>query len=451
MQVPPTGVAPPRLRRVLGLWDLVFYGMILIQPTAPVPLYGVAESLSDGHFVTTILLAMGAMVITAISYGRMAAIYPSAGSAYSYVSQGLNQHLGFVVGWAMLLDYLLQPLLSAVWIATAIHARYLPGVPYAVTALLVVALITALNLCGVKSSARANRVLLSVMCAVIAAFVFLAFRFLYGGGGWSGLFSMQPFYDPHTFRPGRILGATSFAALTYIGFDGVTTLSEEVHNPRKNVGLATVLVCVFTGLLGGLLVYLGQRVWPEWRAFPNLETAFLDVCQRVGGDALFQAMGIVMLLAMLGSGTAGGLGAARLLYGMGRDGVLPRRVFGSLSPRTGVPALNILIIGAIAYVGAVTLASIGNAFEHAGELLNFGAFLAFMGVNAAAFRRLGMGSSRAAILPALGFCFCAVIWWNLNSLSKTAGGLWLLAGIAFLVYRTRGLREPLPKIDFSEC
>jgi len=103
-----------RLMRVLGLWDLIFYGMVLIQPTAPIPLFGVAQKLSNGHAVTTILIAMLAMVITAVSYGRMAAIYPSAGSAYTYVGRAINPHLGFLIGWAMLLDYILQPLINSV-------------------------------------------------------------------------------------------------------------------------------------------------------------------------------------------------------------------------------------------------------------------------------------------------------------------------------------------------
>src|SRR5579864_8422161 len=108
--------AAPRLRRVLTLWDLIFYGLILIQPTAPIPLFGVAQKLSNGHTVTTILIAMLAMMITAFSYGRMASVYPSAGSAYTYVGKTINLHLGFLIGWAMLLDYLLQPLLNVIWI-----------------------------------------------------------------------------------------------------------------------------------------------------------------------------------------------------------------------------------------------------------------------------------------------------------------------------------------------
>ena len=139
------------MRRVLSLWDFVFFGIVLIQPIAPVPIWGVAQKLSDGHFVTTILLAMLAMLITAFSYGRMAAIYPSAGSAYTYVGRGLNPYLGFLVGWAMLLDYLIIPLVNGIWVAVVIHARYVPQIPYAVAMLLVAVFMVAPNLRGIKS------------------------------------------------------------------------------------------------------------------------------------------------------------------------------------------------------------------------------------------------------------------------------------------------------------
>jgi len=210
-------------------------------------------------------------------------------------------------------------------------------------------------------------------------------HFLFHRGRWSALFSVAPFYDAATFNVRRIWGATSFAALTYIGFDGITTLSEDVENPRRNVLLATVLVCFLTGLLSGAEVYLGQRIWPNWHTFPNLETAFMDICHRVGGPILFEAMGVILILAALGSALTGGLGAARLLFGMGRDGVLPRGFFAHLHSETNTPTYNILLIGAVAWVGAVGLNYVGSAYEHAGELLNFGAFLAFMGVNLSSF------------------------------------------------------------------
>jgi len=447
-----------RLKPVLTVWDLIFYGIVLIQPIAPVPLYGVAQKLSDGHFVTIILIALFAMLITAVSYGRMAALYPTAGSAYTYVGKGLNPHLGFLAGWAMILDYLLQPLINTVWISTALHERYVTAVPYIVWAAIITGIMMALNLAGVKASAQSNKVLLAIMSAVVLIFVVLAVRYLYGGQGWQGLFSFEPFYNPKTFNAHRILTATSFAALTYIGFDGVTTLAEDVENPKRNVLVAVVATCIFAGVCSAFEAYLGARVWPDWRSFPNLETAFMDICKRVGGVFLFNAMGVVLIVAAFGSGLTGTLGAARLLFGMGRDGVLPRKAFGYLKPGSNTPTFNILLIGLLSFAGAVLLNFVGSAYEHAGELLNFGAFLAFMGVNLATFwhftvsRQQGYRTRILAdvVLPLTGFLFCGLIWWNLNPLAKTVGGIWFAAGLLYVGIKTRGFRAAPVMIDFSE-
>lgn len=454
----PTTSSAPRLRRVLSLWDLVFYGIVLIQPIAPVPLYGVAQKLSDGHFVTIILIVLFGMLITAVSYGRMGALYPQAGSAYTYVGRGLNPHLGFLAGWAMILDYLLQPLINTVWISTALHERYVQQVPFVVWALLIAGIMTVLNLIGVKASATANKVLLAIMSVVVAAFIALALKYLYGGQGWSGLFSLQPIYNPSTFDAHKILKASSFAALTYIGFDGVTTLAEDVENPKRNVLLAVVLTCIFAGVASAVESYLGARVWPDWRSFPNFETAFMDICNRVGGRLLFHSMGAILIVAAFGSGLTGTLGAARLLFGMGRDNVLPKRFFGHLKPGTSTPTNNILLIGALAFGGAVILYHIGNAYEHAAELLNFGAFLAFMGVNLACFWQFSIkvreGYHRRllqdSLLPLIGFVVCSYFWWNLNALAKTVGGLWFAVGILYVGYKTNWFRSAPIMIDFSD-
>ena len=184
--------AQPRLRRVLTLWDLIFYGIILIQPIAPVPLFGVVQERSHGYIVDTILIAMFAMMITAFSYGRMAALYPSAGSAYTYVGRGLNLHLGFLVGWAMILDYLLQPLINGVWVAETIHG-WVHGIPvYGLFAVFIGA-ITLMNLRGIRTSALANKLLLAVMSVVIVAFVLLAIRYLFHLDRWDGIFSIAAF------------------------------------------------------------------------------------------------------------------------------------------------------------------------------------------------------------------------------------------------------------------
>ena len=457
-----SGGGVPQLRRTLKLSDLIFYGIVLIQPIAPIPLYGVAQKLSDGHFVLIILIAGFAMLITAVSYGRMAALYPTAGSAYTYVGKGLNPHLGFLAGWAMILDYLLQPLINTVWISTALHERsayfHIPQIPFVIWALIIAGIMTALNLAGVKASATANKVLLAVMSVVVVYFIVAAVRFLYGGQGWEGLFSIQPIYDPKTFNAHKILTATSFAALTYVGFDGVTTLAEDVENPKRNVLLAVVLTCVIAGVFSGLEAYLGARVWPNWQSFPNLETAFMDICARAGGLILSWSMALVLIVAAFGSGLTGTLGAARLLFGMGRDNVLPKKFFGKLTPGTSTPTNNILLIGGLSFVGSVMLNYIGSAYEHAGELMNFGAFLAFMGVNFACFWQFSMRRQqgapmnfvRDALVPLVGFLFCGLIWVDLNIIAKTVGGIWFAIGLLYVGYKTNWFRSAPVMIDFRE-
>ena len=437
------------LKRVLGLWDLVFYGIVLIQPIAAVGLFGIAQQNSRGHMVATILIAMGAMMLTAVSYGRMASVYPSAGSAYTYVSRGLHAHLGFLAGWAMVLDYLVLPIVSVVYAALTL-IRIVPYIRFWMWIVLLMALTTLLNLRGMKATARSNMVLLGAMCVVIAFFFSCSTHYLVVHGGRHGLFSTLPFYNPATFRLSDVLTATSFAALTYIGFDGVTTLAEDVKNPRKNVLIATVLVCALTGIFSSLQIYLAARVWPTYSDFPNAETAFLDVCGRAGGPWLFQAMALTLIVACVGSTLTGQVGAARLLYGMGRDGVLPRGTFGRLNPKTNAPAFNIILIGLLTAAGAFTL-----SYEHSAEVLNFGAFLAFMGVNASVvrtfyFERGHRGFLANVLTPVAGFAVCAVIWWSLPNLAKWVGGAWVLLGIVYLAVLTRGFTVPPAKLDFAE-
>jgi len=447
----PGGIGKGGLRRVLSMWDLVFYGIVLIQPIAAVPLFGIADRLSRGHVVTTISIAMMAMMLTAFSYGRMAAIYPAAGSAYTYVGRGLNAHLGFLTGWAMLLDYMVIPVINVLYGALTL-TRLIPSIPYVWWAAAISAVITYLNLRGIKSTARTNIALLAVMSVVIAGFLVLAVRYLFHRGGLHALFSTVPFYSRGTTDFSSIATATSLAALTYIGFDGVTTLAEEVRDPRRNVLRATVLVCFLTGVFSAVHVYLAQLVWPDYSSFPNIETAFMDVARRVGGNTLFQAMAFILVLASVGSGLGGQAGAARVLLGMGRDTVLPRRLFGYIGARHQVPTCNLWLVGILSFAGALLL-----DFETAAEVLNFGAFLAFMGVNLAVIRQFYFGAARKsrkfltdAALPALGFLFCLWIWWSLPRPAKIVGGIWFVAGVIYQAVMTRGFRKTPVTLEFEE-
>lgn len=437
-----------RLRRALGLWDLVFYGIILIQPTAPMPLFGVVSVEARGHVVTTILIAMVGMLFTAISYGRMARAYPAAGSAYTYVGRELHPGLGYVTGWSMAMDYMINPILCTVWCSKA-ALNVLPEVPYAVWAVFFASLFTALNLRGIKASARTNEALAAGLGVVVLLFFVAAIRYLAAGDPLSTAELTRPFYNPETFSLGAVFTGTSIAALTYIGFDGISTLSEEVRDPRRNILRATVLTCLITGILASLEVYFAQLVWPEYNAYPDVDTAFVHVAGRAGGLWLLQLVNFSLLVASVGSGSGAQLGAARLLYGMGRDDAIPRRFFGQIEPKRAIPRNNVLFLGALALVGAFLL-----SYQLAAELVNFGAFIAFMGVNLAAFLRYWVRAKEKRLAfflpPLLGFVICFYIWLNLRWTAKIVGACWLGFGIAYGAIRTRGFRKGLVHFEMPD-
>ena len=438
-----------QFRRVLSLWDLILYGIVAVTPSAPATVFGLAEVKSGGYVVVTILAAMFAMVLTATSYGRMASLYPSAGSAYAYVSRGINPHLGFFAGWAMLLDYLLIPLFCVIY-GTLSLQRVVPSLPFAAGAALFAGGITLLNLKGIRSTARANQALLIFMFTILGCFIVMAIKYLVIRHGISGLFSTKPFYNPGTFKMQKILSATSFAALTYLGFDSVTTLAEDVKNPRKNVLVAAVAVCVFTGIFGGLLVYLAHLAWPDYALYPNVDTAFVDVTGRIGGVVLLKSMAILLVVANVGAGITSQVGAARLLFGMGRENAIPGRFFSRLHPVRNTPDINIILLGVLAFLGAQVM-----SYELTAELLNFGAFLGFMGVNVSVIWNLWFRSPTSyvrsvlfdLILPAFGFLFCAAIWLGLGSPAKIAGSVWLLVGFFILASNTQWFRKPITLSD----
>jgi amino acid transporter len=367
------------------------------------------------------------------------------------VGRALNPHLGFLAGWSMFLDYLVIPLISALIIALAIQ-RLVPAAPLPCLTFLVLAAMTLLNLRGIRTTVRANMVLLVVASLAVGAFLVLAIRYLVPQSGWRGILSLSPLYDPAAFRPGALLAGISLAAMNYIGFDGLTTLAEDSVNPRRDLVLSTVLVVAITGVLSAVELYFLHLVLPDWRsADPN--TAYLDVMRRVGGPVLFTTFLVVMSASQFGSGFSVQVNAARLLYGMGRDNVLPKAVFGFLSPRRQNPSRNIVFVGALAFVGTVVV-----PFDQARDLLNFGAFLGFMGVNLAAFSgfylRPPPGHRRAvlvdAVLPLSGFLMCLVFWIGLPNRAKIVGGLWLLVGLVYSACKTRGFSQRPLLFDFQE-
>lgn len=433
----------PSFRRVLSRRDLLIYGLAILTPTAPYPVYGIVQQVSHGHAALCYLAAMLAMMFTALSYGRMAGAFPAAGSTYTYVQRGLGAHIGFLAGWGMILDYFFIPLLSVIYAALTAE-RLVPQVPYRVWAVLFAVAITWTNLRGIRETARAGTVLMWMMSLCAVSFIALAAMRVASAQGAGALLSLQPIFRPEDFSLRALMLGAGIASLSYIGFDAISTLAEDVRKPERDISVATVLVCVIQTVVCFATVYLAALVWPDYRTLPNQDTAILDIAQVLGGRWMFGAITFILLVAGLASALTGQAAASRLLFGMGRDGVLPRRIFAHVDERTSTPVRSVLVMGVCALTGALTM-----GFQLAVELLNFGAFLGFILVNLSVARhfyfrlgrRGGWGWVTNLVTPGCGAAACLYVWLSLTWKAKAAGFAWVLVGMIYLAVLTRGFRR----------
>lgn len=443
---------PAVFKRVLSLGDLVLFGVTFVGPTAPFPVFGIVSSVSRGHIALAYLIAMAAMLLTAISYGRMTQAFPIAGSAYSYARWTLHPMFGFMAGWLMLLDYSLIPLMSVIYGALT-ASRFIPQVPYGVWLVLFGSAITLMNWFGLKVTNRANLVMTAIMGAVVAYFVAAMIVALRAGAGDGVFFSTKPFYNPDQFSVRAVMAGTSIAVYSYVGFDGISTLAEDSYNPKRDIGRATVFVCLISAIIFILQAYLGQLIWPDFTSYPQVETAFLDVSRRAGGAPLLSAVSLGLLVACVASAVTGQASASRLLFGMGRDRLLPSRVFAYIHPKYSTPTYGVLVVGVVSTLGGFLL-----SFQLAAEAINFGALLGFMSVNLSVISHYfvkvkprGPGTFRNFVLPLAGCVVCLYIFVNLSMTAKLIGATWCAAGLAYAAVITagfrRGLNTALPWID----
>ncbi len=450
MSVPSEAVKPPAFRRVLSRWDLVLYGMVFLSPTAPYPVYGIIQHTSGGHATLSYLVAMVAMLFTAASYGKMSGAFPSAGSTYTYARQSLNEHVGFLAGWAMILDYCLIPLLSIIYSALTAE-RLLPAVPYWAWAALFTVAITCINIRGIRVTARASNVMMLAMTACAAMFLYFAARWLIALHGLRGLLpDPAASHEPITLAP--LVAGAGIATLSYIGFDAISTLAEDTLKPERDIAFATVLTCILQTILCVATVYLAGLVWADYRSLPEQETAILDVGLRIGGNWMFGVITLVLLVAGLASALTGQAGASRLLFGMGRDGVISSRIFAYIDPRYSTPTRSIYLMGAVSLACALTL-----RFQAAVELVNFGAFVGFILVNLSVIRhfylrrkeRSGIHLLTNLVCPGLGAAICAYVWMGLAYRSRLVGFIWLGIGVVYLAILTRGFRIAPKALEFQ--
>ena len=433
------------LRRVLGVPSLALFGLVYIVPLTVFTTYGIVVELTGGRLAVAYLVTLTAMVFTARSYARMAAAYPVAGSAYTYSQKSFGAPVGFLVGWTLLLDYLFLPMINYLVIGIFLNAA-IPAVPPWVIILVTIALVTVLNIVGIVSVARANFLIVAMQTIFIAVFVVLALVTISGSGSVDLLAPLTG--DGTAPGAGVIFAGAAILCLSFLGFDAVSTLSEEAKDPTRSVPRAIMITTVLAGIIFFALSYLAQLAFPS-NEFSDVDSAALDVMSSVGGQFLETFFTAAYVAGATGSALTSQASVARILYAMGRDGIMPRRIFGHVSVRFGTPVYAILVVSVVSLVAIVisltTLAS----------MISFGALVAFSAVNLAAFKHYYVDRREHAIvnnlvLPLIGFALTIWLWTSLSGLTLVIGLCWLAAGFIYLAARTNAFRKPTPVLDLKE-
>ena len=445
-----TSPAEPALARTLRLPSLVLFGLAYMTPLIVLGIFGVVAETTGGASASAYLLALVAMLFTASSYGRMAAAHPVSGSAYTYVRRTIDSRIGFLVGWAVLLDYLFLPMV--IWLIGGAYLQaQFPGVPGWIWIVGFIIVTTALNVLGIKVADRANYLLMAFQVLVIIVFVALSIGSIVSAHGAGGLLNAGPFANPTATLPGVTAGA-AIAAYSFLGFDAVTTFTEETVDPRKTVPRAILLVALIGGVVFILVSYTTQLVHPGG-AFHDSSSAAFDIAIKIGGN-VFGAIFIAgLVIAQFASGLAAQASAARLVYAMGRDGALPRRVFGALNRTFRSPVVNLVLIGVVGLAALFLNVATSTSF------INFGAFVAFTMVNVSVIvyyvkqRRAGTRLNPVfyLVLPAIGGLITAYLLTRLDVNAIILGLSWLALGIIVLAIVTRGFRRLPPEIAQDEA
>lgn len=442
------------LKRVLPLSALVFYGLAYISLIGAFTMYGVTTVTTHGMFALCFLIATISMSFTALSYAKMSAVYPIAGSAYSYTQRTINPYAGFMTGWVVLLDYALLPITNFLLLGLYLNTM-IPQIPAWVFSLFFIIVISLINIRGIKIAAGANMVLIVIQLVFLFALIIFMLKWLLTGNGAATLFSIKGIYDSAEISNvgwGTIFTSTSALCLCFLGFDAITTLAEETLEPEKNIGKALIIACIGAGAIFVVVGYLSQLSWPEaWQMIESPDTGAVELVGHVASSVMSYLFAGIYCVGCFGSGIASQSSAARLLFGMGRDRGLPK-VLGRVSKKYQTPVVSILVVAAIGCVSLVIdLMSIAS-------IINFGALLAFTMVNICVIRHYYIGEKKRGgknvwkylICPAIGAIIAFVIWINLDSKAMILGLAWTAVGIIFMAITTKGFKQPPIDIDFSE-
>lgn len=436
------------LKRVLGLPAIVLFGLAYMVPLTVFSTLGPVAKLTDDHVVGSYVLTLLGMTFTALSYGVMSRRYPVAGSAYTYSQRTFGGALGFLTGWALLLDYILLPMINYMLIALYLNTAF-PAIPSWVFFLLALALVTGLNIRGITSVSRMNTVFVVIQVVFCIVFAALVIRAVSGRGSapspWDSVFGGGA-------QLGSLLTGAAILCLSFLGFDAVSTLSEEARNPRRDIPRGILLVTVTGGLVFIVLALLSYLVIPDWHSFQNVDTASAEVIKAVGGSAFSNAFVAAYVAGGLGSALASQASVSRILYSMGRDQVLPHDVFGVLNARTKTPVRAILVVSAVSLIGLLL------PLSFAISIISFGALTGFTMVNLSVFkayvindhRRSPRDMARYFVLPGIGFVLTVWLWTSLPHNAILLGLVWTVVGAGQLARITGGFRRKPPQMDLQE-
>lgn len=418
------------LRRSMTLTDVVVYGMIYMVPMAPAAVFGTIHAFGHGMSALVYVVAAIAMVFSAISYREMALRYPIAGSVYSYVRRGLHPFVGFLAGWAILLDYLLLPALLSVFAAIAM-TTILPSIPAWVWIVVFVIAAASINLAGISVTARMNMIFMVIQLVVLAMFVVGAVVQVAQG---HATFTLDPLYRPAGFSWGIVFGAIPLAALSFIGFDAISTLNEEAEGGGPAVAKATMIVLVAVTVLFVLQVYVAAAFAPVDGVFANTD-AELNAFYVISGDVLGSWFKVVMtltsaLIAIFANSIASHATSSRLVFSMARDRQLPH-VFAAVVPSRKVPQNAMLLIAGLSLVIGLVGAEQSTLLV---TLVTFGALTAYILLHVAVFWHLGVrGTGRDVfahlISPIIGSAVLLYALWSADPHAKVLGVSWMAVGI----------------------
>ncbi|MDQ6600076.1 APC family permease [Bacillus salipaludis] len=440
------------LKRSLKLWQIVVMGLSYMAPMAVFDTFGIVSGETNGHVPTAYIIALLGMLFTAISYGKLVRVFPEAGSAYTYTQKAINSHLGFLVGWSSLLDYLFLPMVNALLTKLYLNSLF-PSVPDFIWVLIFVGIVTFLNLRSVNILANFNAFFVFVQIAIIIVFIVLVINGLNHGEGQGTVFNLQPFFKEGMNASLLVTGAT-ILCFSFLGFDAVTTLSEETPDPKKTIPKAILLTALFGGIIFVVTSFFIQLFFPDISRFKNPDAALPEIALFVGGK-LFQSIFLcTTLVNTLASGLASQASISRLLYVMGRDNVFPEKWFGYIHPKYRTPVFNVIL------VGVISLSAWFFDLVTATSLINFGALMAFTFVNLSvishyAFRkkmhRTPKGFFNYVIMPLIGAGTVGVLWFNLEASSLIMGLAWFTIGFTYLLYLTKAFRNAPPQFKAEEA